>query len=164
MTSDRSETRWLNAEEGATWQSFVVGTLYLFSELEHGLLEAGDINHLDYGIMAQLSFRETKSVRMAELADIFGESRTLVSYRIKRLEQHGFVRRERDPIDGRGVLAFLTAEGTQLLDELAPAHVERVREYFLDYVTEDELPVIGAMFTRIRAAQAIRRHRTDGEG
>ncbi len=164
MTGDRSAPKWLNDEEGAAWQSFVVGTLCLFGELEHGLLEAGGINHLDYGIMAQLSFRETKSERMAELADIFGESRTLVSYRIKRLEQRRLVRRERDPIDGRGVRACLTAEGSQLLTELAPGHVERVREQFLDFVTDDELVSLGAVFARLREAQAARKGSLRGGG
>ena len=47
--------------------------------------------------------------------------------RLDKLEQAGLIAREPDPNDRRGTLIALTAEGRELIDRLAPAHLDNER-------------------------------------
>ena len=55
---------------------------------------------------------------MAELARRIGMSAPSVTERVQRLERAGFVRRRRDPADGRATLVESTPAGTALRDRV----------------------------------------------
>src|SRR6058998_2812455 len=55
--------------------------------------------------------------RITELAEREGLAQPTMTLLVKRLEQRGWVQRERDAADGRVVLVSLTPEGTAALDE-----------------------------------------------
>jgi DNA-binding MarR family transcriptional regulator len=71
-------------------------------------------------------------MRMSELADACGSSRSRLSHAVARLEESGWVRRQDCPTDRRGQLAVLTDEGLRVLTEAAPGHVEGVRSHLFD--------------------------------
>ena len=48
--------------------------------------------------------------------------------RLKRLERDGLIERSPDPSDGRGMLVRLTRKGINLVDRIAPVHLENERE------------------------------------
>ena len=57
------------------------------------------------------------------------------------------MRREPDPADRRSTNAILTDAGQGLLDEIAPAHVDRVRDLVIDSV--DDLAALEHLCLRI---------------
>ena len=151
------EAQWLTDDEAALWTPFVVSTLHVFSQLDDELKQGFDISHLDYGVLSQLSFREDRRMRMADLADRFGVGRSHMTYRIARLERKGLVIRCSVEEDQRGVAAELTEQGMALLEEAAPMHVETVRRVFIDKVERCHFPALQQAFEQLATVQAAER-------
>jgi DNA-binding MarR family transcriptional regulator len=81
--------------------------------------QASILDHLD----------EVDAMSMTDLAGHMGVTVATMSLAIDRLEQKGYVRRERDPRDRRRVLLRVTAEGVRLREAksvLDPVRVEQV--------------------------------------
>jgi hypothetical protein len=83
------------------------------------------ISHFEYLIMARLSEASGSKLRMSVLA------------------------RQPDPEDGRYTLAVLTRAGRRRLQEVAPAHVDTVREFVFDRLTRNQSRQLGAICQRI---------------
>ena len=60
------------------------------------------------------------------LADNAGVSRATISVMVRRMVRDGLVRLSEDTADARGKKVFLTAEGTQLMEDILPAHYLRI--------------------------------------
>jgi DNA-binding MarR family transcriptional regulator len=67
--------------------------------------------------------------RITELADLEGHAQPTMTLLVKRLEQRGWVARERDAADGRVVLVSLTGAGTAALEELRAAYRAVLRDH-----------------------------------
>ena len=146
-----TETRWLDQDEQAAWRSFITGARRLTERLDQELKALG-LGHDDYGVLVALSESPDDRMRMAELADLSVESRSRLSHHIGRLEAKGFVVRETCPEDRRGTWAVLTPEGRQMIEAVAPHHVEGVRRHLLDHVSPAELDVLRQVFDRVNGA------------
>lgn len=146
-------TVWLSPEEQAVWVPFVLGTMNLFARLDAELKEHFDITHLDYGLLAQMSAAPDQRLRMSVLADQFGVDPSVITYRVRRMEDRGLVRREAVEEDGRGIWAVLEAEGQRLLDRAAPVHVQSVRRLFMDQIDCSVRPALAEAFTSVRSVQ-----------
>ncbi|WP_410596962.1 MarR family winged helix-turn-helix transcriptional regulator [Amycolatopsis sp. lyj-23] len=131
--------RWLNAEEKRAWNAFL-GTYELLNRrLDQQLKQDSGISHLQYVILARLSGAPDRELRMTELACAVANSKSGLTYQIGQLERAGLVRRRACESDPRAVYAVLTDEGTALLEQAAPGHVELVRELLIDVLTPDQL-------------------------
>ena len=82
-------------------------------------------------------------MRMSELADATRSSRSRLSHAVARLEESGWVARESCETDRRGQIAHLTDAGLDLLVRAAPSHVESVRAYLIDPLTDEQLRELG---------------------
>jgi DNA-binding MarR family transcriptional regulator len=89
--------------------------------------------------------------RVTELAEIEGVAQPTMTLLVKRLEQRGWVTRERDPDDGRVVLVSLTAAGATTLDELRADYRGALREHMLAMSDEE----VAALVTATTALQTL---------
>ena len=136
------ETRWLNAAQQRSWRALVIGTTLLFDRLDDDLRREFDISLVEYEILVRLSERDGQ-MRMAALADALAHSRSRVTHTVTRMEKQGLVQRSSSPEDGRGILATLTPQGRELLENAAPAHVAGVRRYLVDLCSDDDFDAVG---------------------
>jgi DNA-binding MarR family transcriptional regulator len=125
-------TRWLDDEEQATWRAFLGATRALMDTLDRELQHEAGMPHAYYEILVRLSEAPDHRMRMSELADACGSSRSRLSHAVARLEESAWVRRQDCPTDRRGQVAVLTDEGYRRLEEAAPGHVEGVRRHLFD--------------------------------
>jgi DNA-binding MarR family transcriptional regulator len=125
-------TRWLTHEEQITWRAFLSATRALMETLDRELQREAGLPHAYYEILVRLSEAPGRQLRMSELAEATGSSRSRLSHAVARLAESGWVRREECPTDRRGQLAVLTDEGFQTLAAAAPGHVEGVRRHLFD--------------------------------
>jgi DNA-binding MarR family transcriptional regulator len=132
-------TRWLDDQEQATWRAFLGATRALMDALDRELQHEAGMPHAYYEILVRLSEAPEHQLRMSELADACGSSRSRLSHAVARLEESGWVRRQDCPTDRRGQLAVLTEEGYQVLVEAAPGHVEGVRRHLFDRLTKEQV-------------------------
>ncbi|MFC3505342.1 MarR family winged helix-turn-helix transcriptional regulator [Micromonospora krabiensis] len=128
-------TRWLDPEEQQTWRAFLTASRGLMDVLDRELQRDAGMPHAYYEILVRLSEAPGRHLRMSELADAAGSSRSRLSHAVARLESAGWVRREEHPTDRRGQVAHLTDEGFATLAAAAPGHVEGVRRHLFDALT-----------------------------
>jgi DNA-binding MarR family transcriptional regulator len=132
-------TRWLDPDEQRTWRAFLAASRALMTTLDRELQRDAGMPHAYYEILVRLSEVPGRTLRMSELADASGSSRSRLSHAVARLEESGWVRREECPTDRRGQLATLTEQGLAALSAAAPGHVQGVRQHLFDPLTPDQL-------------------------
>jgi DNA-binding MarR family transcriptional regulator len=132
-------TRWLSEDEQHAWRRFAAVTILLPAALESQLQRDADLTHFGYWVLAMLSEAPSRSLRMSELAAMSNGSQSRLSHLVARLEERGWVRRERVGEDGRGFVAVLTEAGLAKIVETAPGHVNEVRSLVFDVLTPHQI-------------------------
>ncbi|MFC0508834.1 MarR family winged helix-turn-helix transcriptional regulator [Micromonospora costi] len=132
-------TRWLDPDEQRTWRAFLAASRGLMDALDRELQRDAGMPHAYYEILVRLSEAPERRLRMSELADLTGSSRSRLSHAVARLESSGWVEREECPTDRRGQVAHLTDTGFAALAAAAPGHVEGVRRHLFDALTPSQV-------------------------
>jgi len=146
------EPRWLDADERAAWLSLVSLLIKLPAALDAQLQRDAGLSHFDYSVLAGLSETPGGSLRMSVLAALADGSLPRLSQVVARLERRGLVRRTPDPDDGRYTLATLTDAGRAVVTEVAPGHVETVRNLVFDPLTKGKARQLRDICHRILTA------------
>jgi DNA-binding MarR family transcriptional regulator len=147
--ADPRETRWLDPEQQRSWRALLLGMTLLMDRLDDELREGFRLSMTEYEILVRLSESEGRSLRMAHLADAMAYSRSRVTHTIARMEAAGYVRRTPAPEDGRGIVATMTDEGWELLEEAAHVHVDGVRRHLVDLVSDDDFAALGRVMNAV---------------
>ncbi|MEV6634056.1 MarR family transcriptional regulator [Actinoplanes sp. NPDC051470] len=129
------EPRWLTDEQQQTWRRFVSVLFRLPAALEGQLQRDAGLTHMGYLVLASLSEEPDRRLAMSKLAKKATASLSRLSHVVARLEAQGWVRRERDPEDGRVQIAVLSDAGHRKIVEAAPGHAEAVQQYVFDRLT-----------------------------
>ena len=141
--------RWLTAAEVDSWLSVIRLTTWLPWSIDQQLRRDSNLGMVEYQVLARLSNRPGRTLRMSSLADLVNASLSRLSHLVTRLEARGLVRREPDPEDGRFTNAILTDKGYQTLAEAAPGHVAHVRSLVIDVLSPEQLRRLGRDADRI---------------
>lgn len=149
MVEISGEPRWLTARQQRSWRSLVTATTLLFDRLDAELRREHDLSLTEYEILVRLSERPEHALRMAQLADALGHSRSRVTHTVARMEAAGWVRRTTSPDDGRGIVCGMTPAGQALLETAARTHVRGVREYLVDLATEADFATVGRVMDEV---------------
>lgn len=136
-------TRWLDDDEQRTWLAFLAAVQGLEAALDRQLQRDADMPHAYYMILAMLSAAPERSRRMTELAEATNFSQSRLSHAVGRLEEAGWVRREKCPTDRRGSVAVLTDTGFEALAAAAPGHVAAVRRHLFDQLSPEQVRQLG---------------------
>jgi DNA-binding MarR family transcriptional regulator len=151
--------QWLTDEEQRAWRRLGAVTMLLPAALESQLQRDAGITHFGYWVLAMLSESPGRSRRMSELAALAHGSQSRLSHLVSKLEERGWVRRERVDDDGRGYVAVLTDEGYDMVVATAPSHVAEVRRLVFDVLTPEQVMALD----EICAAMVDRLTECDGK-
>src|SRR3954468_24009439 len=146
---DEGGTRWLSATELAGWRAFSNMLIVVPAELDAQMCRRTGLNEFEYHVLVALSERPDRRMRIGALAALAHGSQSRMSHLVKRLEQQGFVGRERDPADGRSIVVSLTDAGMAKLTATAPHQVDIVQRTILDALTAEELEQLGRLSARL---------------
>jgi DNA-binding MarR family transcriptional regulator len=127
--------RWLDDTQQRAWRAWLTVSELLPRELDAQLQRDAGLTHAAYVVLAMLSEAPGRRRRMSDLARRANQSQSRLSHTVTRLEERGWVRRERSPDDGRGNLAVLTDAGWDVVRAVAPGHVDAVRTALFDPLT-----------------------------
>jgi DNA-binding MarR family transcriptional regulator len=144
-----SMTEWLDADQQRSWRAWLTLTQLLPDRLSRELQASHGLTGADYEILVRLSESPERRMRMSELADRTLSSRSRLSHQIDRMVAAGLVERETCLSDGRGANAVLTDTGWTTLVSAAPAHVQYVRENFVDVLTREEFEALGRACAKV---------------
>jgi DNA-binding MarR family transcriptional regulator len=160
--------QWLNDEQQRTWRSWLMVAELLPRALDAQLQRDAGISHAAYVVLAMLSESPSRSRRMSDLARRANQSQSRLSHTVARLEDRGWVRRERSPEDGRGNVAVLTDAGWDVVRSVAQGHVDAVRESMFDPLTAEQTSafsdILEAIVERLDPDHSLRvGHAADSE-
>jgi DNA-binding MarR family transcriptional regulator len=141
--------RWLDDEQQRTWRAWLAVAELLPRVLDAQLQRDAGISHAAYVVLAMLSESPQRSRRMSDLARRANQSQSRLSHTVARLEERGWVRRERATEDGRGNVAVLTDAGWDVVRALAPGHVDAVREAMFEPLDPEQTRVFGEALAAI---------------
>ncbi len=144
-------TRWLTDDEQQTWRTYLTGTRVLSEELERQMQRDAGMPLAYYLILAMLSEAPERRLTMGELARIVGASPSRLSHAVARLEEAGWVSRQRDPANRRSTVACLTDGGWDVVVATAPGHVEAVRRALFDRLDAKQVAQLREIFSVVAA-------------
>lgn len=147
--AEKPRVQWLTDAELNSWLSVVRLMTWLPWSIDQQLQRDSNLSMVEYQVLAMLSDRPERTMRMSSLAEVTNASLSRLSHLVKRLETRGLVRREPDPADGRFTNAILTDQGFQTLADAAPAHVAHVRSLVVDVLSPEQLRRLGVAADRI---------------
>jgi DNA-binding MarR family transcriptional regulator len=90
------------------------------------------------GVLSALSGRPH---RVTELAEREGLAQPTMTLLVKRLQERGWVTRERDPLDARAVLVSITEAGREALEQTRAGYREVLARH-LDAMSADEIAAL----------------------
>jgi DNA-binding MarR family transcriptional regulator len=151
---------WLDEREQRTWRSWLAVTELLPRTLDAQLQRDAGLTHAAYVVLAMLSEAPDRSRRMSDLARMANQSQSRLSHTVARLEERGWVRRERSTEDRRGNLAVLTDAGWEVVQRVAAGHVAAVREGLFAALTPEQTEsladVLAAVLERLDPDSTLR--------
>jgi DNA-binding MarR family transcriptional regulator len=147
-SSKRDETKWLSSDERSTWLALAGLMIKLPAALDAQLQRDSGLSFFEYMVLAMLSERPQRTMRMSELAAVTNASLSRLSHVASRLEKQRYLRREPCPGDGRATNAVLTHAG---MAKVAPGHAATVRRLVFDGMTVAQRAQLLSIGTRILA-------------
>jgi DNA-binding MarR family transcriptional regulator len=144
-----AKSRWLDEREQHVWQGYLHVNQDLTAVLEQQLARESGVSGADYRVLVPLSDAPGGLLRARDLGSEIGWDRSRLSHHLSRMEKRGLVTREECAEDARGLMVRLTKAGRRAIEEAAPGHVEAVRRYFFDELSNDEMETMGAVFDRV---------------
>jgi DNA-binding MarR family transcriptional regulator len=137
-----------NQHGRAAWRALIHAHATLMRQLATDLVDGIGLTLGDFDVLAQLG-QAGGEMRISELAAQAYSSRSGMTRRIDRLVGEGLVTRANSDVDGRGVVVGLTDAGVARLAEAAPAHLRRVRELFVERLSDAELAILASALAKV---------------
>jgi DNA-binding MarR family transcriptional regulator len=143
------DAQWLDGDERSTWLALAGVMVKLPAALDAQLQRDAGLSFFEYMVLAMLSERPARTMRMSELAALTHASPSRLSHVASRLEKQKYLRREPCPHDGRATNAVLTNAGMDKVVAAAPGHVAAVRAHVFDALTVSQRAQLRSIGTRI---------------
>ena len=132
-----------------TWRTFLVAHAQIRRQLERELQAEQSLGLGEYEVLLLLARADDRRLRMSDLADSLGLSRSGVTRLIDRLQGDELVLRASCDTDRRGSWATLTDAGRERLRRAAPTHLRGVGEHFLNRIPAAELESLRRTLDRV---------------
>jgi DNA-binding MarR family transcriptional regulator len=118
------------------------------------VLEPWNLSPAQYNALRIIRGAESAGIATLAIRERMIEEGTTITRILDKLEESGFIRRDRGP-DRRQVLCYATAEGRRLLDKIDPL-VDAADEQVVASLSARDLQHFIALLDSIRAANAER--------
>lgn len=144
-----AETKWLDSQENRAWRAFKHASDKLDARLSRHLLQDSGLTPADYEVLAVLSEHSIDRMPAQELCTSLTWEKSRLSHQVRGMQKRGLIAREPNPADARSVIIRLLPAGRRAIEDAAPAHVDHVRQHFIDLFTAAELETIATLHERV---------------
>jgi len=138
----------LSRDELAAWQGLLRANVYLLRELDKDLRHYG-LTLSSHDVLLQLALAPRRRLRMTALAEAVLLSPSGLSRLVDQLEHEGLVVREQRADDARSYDVVLSPQGRKLLRVANNAHLRRIRELFIDRLSDDQVTQLVAIWNAV---------------
>ena len=139
----------LNAGEERVWRDVARFISVASRLLDEDLQRGANISLSEYAVLLHLSEAETGQLRVKELADLAQISGSHTTRVIEHLARGGFVLKNRNPEDGRGIDVQITKSGLNRLRDAYPIHLASVRSRIMNQIEPMALSRFGDVMAAI---------------
>lgn len=116
----------------------------------HDLEQTTQLSLSSFGILLRLARTPDRRLRMTELAAQAALSTSGLTRLVDRLEDAGYLRRDRSSSDRRSSLAVLTDLGATVVAEALPSHLDSLRRNMGDPLGAEALDLLTDMLATLR--------------
>lgn len=155
--------QWLTEDQGTAWLNYRRMSNLVDGELERQLMRDSGMPHAYYAILTMLTMQPERRLLLKEMARRLGFSQSRLSHALARMEEAGWLVRERCETSRRSTYAVLTDAGRAAQAAAAPGHVAAVRETLLDALTDEQVRQLGTICAAVLAHLAARAQARPGE-
>lgn len=135
----------------AAYSTFKRAIVAIRTTMGRRMQRLGGISLAQFEILLVLE-QTPQGMRMHEVAETVGVSRSGLTYQIGQMEKLGWVQRVSDPENSRAVVATLTDAGKERVTGLQEHHFQLVRERIFGLLDESELKLVTSIMQRIAAS------------
>jgi DNA-binding MarR family transcriptional regulator len=121
------------------WRGFLYVYSLVVPTLDRELVRAQGLSFNQFEVLVWLRRAGESGLRMSDLASRVVLSPSGVTRAVDQLERLGLVERCVFEGDKRGHLATITSEGRALLRKATKAHLQGLREHFLNHLSRTDL-------------------------
>ena len=143
-----AKAKWLTDAEMRAWRGFIERSAELINTITKDLEPFG-LDGGDYQLLAMLSEAPGHKMKMCDLAESLGLSRSGLTRRMEGVLKAKYVSRVGDQKDRRAAYAQITKKGLTLIKKVAPHHVASVRRHMIDLLSPAEIAAFGTGFAKI---------------
>lgn len=111
------------------------------------------LNISEFAVMELLYHKGGQPINRIQERILIANSST--TYVLDKLQQKGYITRERDEHDKRSMQAVLTTEGNELIEKIFPAHSELLTSLFSD-LSDEELTAFRETLKKISANAQVK--------
>ncbi len=133
----------------SAWPLFVTAHAALVERMEAELAAAGLPELAWYDVLWAIERAPGHKLRLHELAHELVFSRSNLTRLVDRIEEAGFVKRERAAADRRGYYAVITPAGLALRKKMWPVYAKAIDSYFDRHLTPAENGVLRTVLRRV---------------
>lgn len=137
--------------ERAAWGGFLRAYATLDQAIDADLRAQAGLRHSEFEVLLRLRTAPDQRLRVVDLARDSVITRSGTSRLVDRLVSAGLLTRETDADDGRVLYAVLTDAGRDTFDRIRDRHIAFVRERFHARLNDDEIAILGRVWTKINA-------------
>ena len=141
----------LDARELRAWRGILQVHAAVTQALDAQMRSEHGLSLSSYEVLDALGDAPARRLRMADIADRALLSRSGLTRLVDRLVELELVERRACSDDGRGAFAQLTGAGAEQLVAARRTHLEGVRRFFLDRLTDGDLRTLGDAWSRLEA-------------
>ncbi len=124
------------------WGSLLRVHAEVVGRIERDLTAAGGVSLTWFDVLLVLSDAKDGRLRMSDLAAEIVLSKSALTRSVDRMEEEGYLKREKSPDDERVLFAVLLPKGAAALAKARPIYRAAIRAHFAELLTERELKVI----------------------
>jgi DNA-binding MarR family transcriptional regulator len=139
----------LSLGELRAWRGLLRAHACLAKRLDAELEQAHGLPMSSYEVLGHLGEAAGGRMRMCDLAEQAGLSRSGLTRLVDRLERDGLLERCSCDHDARGAYACLREAGRERLQEARVTHLQVIRQQFFSHFSEGELSLIADTLERI---------------
>lgn len=121
------------------WLNLVQAHSVVSSRMEARLDAAVGLSLPEHELLIRLSQAPEHQLRMYDLASLLLLSKSGITRVVDRLERRGLVARKMSDSDRRVVLACLTDDGRDILEQARPFIAGGVEEFFSDHLSTEDI-------------------------
>ncbi len=140
-------------ERARLWRTMFVAMTHALNTVESELKSRHGLTLLDIGCLFAIRAAGSDGAPMGTLAARFAVDPSVITYRVKRLENRGVLQRRTSQVNRRFTYAALTEDGRELLHEARRQLLDSTDRHFFAHIENAQLSVLGKVFTALLNSQ-----------